>query len=69
MSYLLWLWSLQKSFLLHEQLPATITMNTGRQFGQRRPPLSVSIKRILDTYPDGQIFKVQGEEGRGGERE
>lgn len=31
----------------------------GHQFGQRRPPLSVTIKAILDRYPDGQIFKVK----------
>ena len=30
----------------------------GEQFGQRRPPLSVTIKAILERYPDGQIFKV-----------
>ena len=30
----------------------------GISFGQRRPPLSVAIKSILDRYPDGQIFKV-----------
>ena len=28
------------------------------QFGQRRPPLSVTIRGILERYPDGQIFKV-----------
>lgn len=33
--------------------------SVGQQFGQRRPPLSVSIKQILDRYPDGQIFKVR----------
>ena len=27
-------------------------------FGQRQPPLSVTIKSILERYPDGQIFKV-----------
>ena len=32
---------------------------TGEQFGQRRPPLSVTIKGILERYPDGQIFKVR----------
>ena len=31
----------------------------GEQFGQRRPPLSVTIKGILERYPDGQIFKVK----------
>ena len=31
----------------------------GEQFGQRRPPLSVTIKSILERYPDGQIFKVK----------
>ena len=31
---------------------------TGQHFGQRRPPLSVTIKAILERYPDGQIFKV-----------
>ena len=30
----------------------------GERFGQRRPPLSVTIKQILERYPDGQIFKV-----------
>lgn len=30
----------------------------GQQFGYKRPPLSVTIKSILDRYPDGQIFKV-----------
>ena len=30
----------------------------GEKFGQKRPPLSVTIKQILDRYPDGQIFKV-----------
>ena len=30
----------------------------GQHFGQRRPPLSVTIKAILERYPDGQIFKV-----------
>ncbi len=29
------------------------------QFGQRKPPLSVTIKGILDRYPAGQIFKVR----------
>ncbi len=28
-------------------------------FGQRRPPLSVTITGILEEYPDGQIFKVR----------
>ena len=32
---------------------------TGHDFGQRRPPLSVTIKSILSRYPDGQIFKVR----------
>ena len=32
--------------------------NVGEEFGQRRPPLFVTIKQILDKYPDGQIFKV-----------
>ena len=31
---------------------------SGKQFGQRKPPLSVSIRQILERYPDGQIFKV-----------
>lgn len=30
----------------------------GEKFGQKRPPLSITIKQILDRYPDGQIFKV-----------
>jgi len=31
---------------------------TGEHFGQRRPPLYVTIKAVLERYPDGQIFKV-----------
>ena len=31
----------------------------GNKFGQRQPPLYVSIQKILDKYPDGQIFKVR----------
>ena len=34
------------------------TMVEGESFGQKRPPLSVLIKGILEKYPDGQIFKV-----------
>lgn len=30
----------------------------GFTFGQRQPPLYVTIQKILDKYPDGQIFKV-----------
>ena len=33
-------------------------MSQGEQFGQRRPPLPVTIKQILERYPDGQLFKV-----------
>ncbi|KAL5499504.1 hypothetical protein EMCRGX_G010938 [Ephydatia muelleri] len=29
----------------------------GYEFGQKRPPLSVLIRNILERYPDGQIFK------------
>jgi sacsin len=29
----------------------------GSTFGQRQPPLFISIQKILDKYPDGQIFK------------
>ncbi|CAI8014099.1 Sacsin [Geodia barretti] len=29
----------------------------GHAFGQRQPPLYVTIQKILDKYPDGQIFK------------
>ena len=36
----------------------SLSLLTGEQFGQRRPPLSVTIKAILEKYPDGQIFKV-----------
>ena len=32
--------------------------SSDEDFGQRLPPLSVAIKRILKSYPDGQIFKV-----------
>ena len=35
------------------------TQFTGEAFGQKRPPLSVTIKQILERYPDGQIFKVK----------
>ena len=38
-------------------LPSGI-MDQGDEFGQKRPPLSVTIKQILERYPDGQIFKV-----------
>lgn len=31
----------------------------GHLFGQRRPPLSHYIKRILREYPQGQVFKVK----------
>ena len=31
----------------------------GHTFGQRQPPLYVTIQKILDKYPDGQIFKVR----------
>lgn len=31
----------------------------GKDFGQKRPPLSVTIRQILERYPDGQIFKVK----------
>lgn len=34
------------------------TPPVGEDFGQKRPPLSVTIRGILDRYPDGQIFKV-----------
>ena len=30
----------------------------GKDFGQERPPLSVTIRDILREYPSGQIFKV-----------
>jgi len=30
----------------------------GHTFGQRQPPLYVAIQKILEKYPDGQIFKV-----------
>ena len=30
----------------------------GHTFGHRQPPLYVTIQKILDKYPDGQIFKV-----------
>ena len=31
----------------------------GHTFGQRQPPLYVTIHKVLDKYPDGQIFKVR----------
>ena len=42
----------------HRNGPTMNRTDAGEQFGQRRPPLSVTIKQILDRYPDGQIFKV-----------
>ena len=30
-----------------------------RRFGQEQPPLHVTIQKILNKYPDGQIFKVK----------
>ena len=33
----------------------------GTAFGQVQPPLYIYIKRILERYPGGQIFKVVGE--------
>ena len=33
----------------------------GHTFGQRQPPLYVTIGKILDKYPDGQIFKVSSQ--------
>ena len=33
----------------------------GHTFGQRQPPLYVTIGKILDKYPDGQIFKVSAQ--------
>jgi hypothetical protein len=30
-----------------------------RSFGPKVPPVHVLLKRILDSYPDGQIFKVR----------
>ena len=47
--------------LLQQRLnlsPGISTSLIGVHFGQRRPPLSVTIKGILERYPDGQIFKV-----------
>ncbi len=41
------------TFIAHSRM-----MANSEQFGQRRPPLSVTIKGILERYPDGQIFKV-----------
>lgn len=31
----------------------------GSTFGQEQPPLYIYIKRILERYPGGQIFKVR----------
>ncbi len=36
-------------------------MTSRKKFGQRKPPLSVTIKGILERYPDGQIFKVRNQ--------
>ena len=35
-----------------------MNMAEGEDFGQEKPPLLVTVKRLLDKYPDGQIFKV-----------
>lgn len=37
---------------------AGIEEDIGEDFGQKRPPLSKTIKKILQDYPSGQIFKV-----------
>lgn len=34
----------------------------GKSIGQKPPPLSVTIKKILERYPDGQITKVPTDE-------
>jgi hypothetical protein len=31
----------------------------GDEFGQKTPPLHTIIEKILERYPDGQIFKVR----------
>ncbi len=38
---------------------AELESSRRHRFGQRRPPLSVTITGILEEYPDGQIFKVR----------
>ena len=42
---------------IYKRKELTVT-SLSEQFGQRRPPLSVTIRGILERYPDGQIFKV-----------
>ena len=41
------------------ELSGVVYSMDGQTFGQRQPPLYVAIQKILDKYPDGQIFKVQ----------
>ena len=44
--------------LLSADLVIVMATVEGEYFGQMPPPLSVTIKGILEKYPDGQIFKV-----------
>ena len=43
--------------LLSADLVIVMATVEGEYFGQMPPPLSVTIKGILEKYPDGQIFK------------
>ena len=50
--------SLTFLYMIYVSLYSEVMPLKGKRFGQERPPLSVTIKGILERYPDGQIFKV-----------
>ena len=47
-----------KPLLQHSYTMDSSSSSEGHAFGQEQPPLYVTIQKILDKYPDGQIFKV-----------
>ena len=62
--YLLLFWALAAAKRCVLSVAVAFTMDPGgpsqgHTFGQRQPPLYVTIHKILDKYPDGQIFKVR----------
>ena len=46
------------SYRLLSTSQLSMAQGGGHTFGQRQPPLYVAIQKILEKYPDGQIFKV-----------
>ena len=39
-------------------MDSSSAVEQGHAFGQEQPPLYITIQKILEKYPDGQIFKV-----------